>query len=93
MRHYGSIVIPFDRAINHIGSMWLKPEEILLKNAFKLWVTENNNDYFILQRRRGYGEGAGGLTGNVMFSLLNSSFYQADVQADVAMPTRRMTYK
>ncbi|CAL8308148.1 unnamed protein product [Gadus morhua 'NCC'] len=43
--------------------MWLKPEEILLKNAFKLWVTENDNDYFVLQRRRGYGEGAGGLTG------------------------------
>lgn len=45
--------------------MWLKPEEILLKNAFKLWVTEKDNEYFVLQRRRGYGEGGGGLTGNV----------------------------
>ncbi|KAF0021405.1 hypothetical protein F2P81_026342 [Scophthalmus maximus] len=45
--------------------MWLHPEEILLKNAFKLWVTEKDNEYFVLQRRRGYGEGGGGLTGNV----------------------------
>lgn len=45
--------------------MWLKPEEILLKNAFKLWVTEKDNEYFVLQRRRGYGEGGGGLTGNM----------------------------
>ncbi|KAL0994207.1 hypothetical protein UPYG_G00119230 [Umbra pygmaea] len=49
--------------------MWLKPEEILLKNAFKLWVTENGNDYFVLQRRRGYGEGAGGLTGLLVGTL------------------------
>ncbi|CAL8308183.1 unnamed protein product [Gadus morhua 'NCC'] len=49
--------------------MWLKPEEILLKNAFKLWVTENDNDYFVLQRRRGYGEGAGGLTGLLVGTL------------------------
>lgn len=44
-------------------TMWLKPEEVLLKNALKLWMTEKSNDYFILQRRRGYGEGGGGLTG------------------------------
>lgn len=43
--------------------MWLKPEEILLKNALKLWVAEKGNEYFVLQRRRGYGEGGGGLTG------------------------------
>ncbi|XP_016331696.1 TBC1 domain family member 8B-like [Sinocyclocheilus anshuiensis] len=42
--------------------MWLKPEEVLLKNALKLWVTEKSNDYFVLQRRRGYGEDSGGLT-------------------------------
>ncbi len=47
------------------SSMWLKPEEVLLKNALKLWVTEKSNDYFVLQRRRGYGEDSGGLTGNV----------------------------
>uniref|UniRef100_A0A8C1MQI0 TBC1 domain family member 8B n=1 Tax=Cyprinus carpio TaxID=7962 RepID=A0A8C1MQI0_CYPCA len=45
--------------------MWLRPEEVLLKNALKLWVTEKSNDYFVLQRRRGYGEDSGGLTGNV----------------------------
>lgn len=51
--------------LRHVGNMWLKPEEILLKNAFKLWVTERDNEYFVLQRRRGYGDGGGGLTGNV----------------------------
>lgn len=45
-------------------AMWLKPEEVLLKNALKLWLMERSNDYFVLQRRRGYGEeGGGGLTG------------------------------
>uniref|UniRef100_A0A8D3CR78 TBC1 domain family member 8B n=1 Tax=Scophthalmus maximus TaxID=52904 RepID=A0A8D3CR78_SCOMX len=49
--------------------MWLHPEEILLKNAFKLWVTEKDNEYFVLQRRRGYGEGGGGLTGLLVGTL------------------------
>lgn len=68
--------------------MWLKPEEILLKNAFKLWVTEKDNEYFVLQRRRGYGEGGGGLTGNVssyVFHLL------ACVGATVAASTQHVT--
>ncbi|XP_067853389.1 TBC1 domain family member 8B isoform X2 [Heptranchias perlo] len=43
--------------------MWLKPEEVLLKNALKLWLTEKTHKFFVLQRRRGYGEGGGGLTG------------------------------
>lgn len=47
-------------------AMWLKPEEVLLKNALKLWLMERSNDYFVLQRRRGYGEeGGGGLTGKL----------------------------
>uniref|UniRef100_A0A8C1KFX7 TBC1 domain family member 8B n=1 Tax=Cyprinus carpio TaxID=7962 RepID=A0A8C1KFX7_CYPCA len=50
-------------------SMWLKPEEVLLKNALKLWVTEKSNDYFVLQRRRGYGEDSGGLTGLLVGTL------------------------
>ncbi|XP_062845091.1 TBC1 domain family member 8B isoform X4 [Trichomycterus rosablanca] len=49
--------------------MWLKPEEVLLKNALKLWVTEKCNDYFILQRRRGHGDTAGGLTGLLVGTL------------------------
>ncbi|XP_034082535.1 TBC1 domain family member 8B isoform X1 [Gymnodraco acuticeps] len=49
--------------------MWLKPDENLLKNAFKLWVTEEDNEYFVLQRRRGYGEGGGGLTGLLVGTL------------------------
>jgi len=49
--------------------MWLKPEEVLLKNALKLWVTEKSNDYFVLQRRRGSGEDSGGLTGKLTLPL------------------------
>ncbi|XP_058392430.1 TBC1 domain family member 8B isoform X3 [Diceros bicornis minor] len=50
--------------------MWLKPEEVLLKNALKLWLMERSNDYFVLQRRRGYGEeGGGGLTGLLVGTL------------------------
>ncbi|XP_029463427.1 TBC1 domain family member 8B isoform X2 [Rhinatrema bivittatum] len=49
--------------------MWLIPEEVLLKNALKLWVTEKCNDYFVLQRRRGYGEEGGGLTGILVGTL------------------------
>lgn len=43
--------------------MWLNPEEVLLKNALKLWVTERSNDFFLLQRRRGHGETTGRITG------------------------------
>lgn len=43
--------------------MWLKPEEVLLKNALRLWVTQKSSCYFILQRRRGHGEGGGRLAG------------------------------
>uniref|UniRef100_A0A669Q4T9 TBC1 domain family member 8B n=1 Tax=Phasianus colchicus TaxID=9054 RepID=A0A669Q4T9_PHACC len=50
--------------------MWLKPEEVLLKNALKLWVLERSNQYFVLQRRRGYGEeGGGGLAGLLVGTL------------------------
>ncbi|XP_004454602.1 TBC1 domain family member 8B isoform X2 [Dasypus novemcinctus] len=50
--------------------MWLKPEEVLLKNALKLWLMERSNDYFVLQRRRGCGEeGGGGLTGLLVGTL------------------------
>lgn len=43
--------------------MWLNPEEVLLKNALKLWVTERSNDFFLLQRRRGHGEPTSRITG------------------------------
>jgi len=43
--------------------MWLNPEEVLLKNALKLWVTERSNDFFLLQRRRGHGEATSRITG------------------------------
>lgn len=43
--------------------MWLKPEEVLLKNALKLWVTQKSSGYFVLQRRRGHGDAGGRFTG------------------------------
>ncbi|XP_053129554.1 TBC1 domain family member 8B [Hemicordylus capensis] len=52
--------------------MWLTPEEVLLKNALKLWALERSNEYFVLQRRRGYGEeggGGGGLAGLLVGTL------------------------
>ncbi|XP_038577050.1 TBC1 domain family member 8 [Micropterus salmoides] len=49
--------------------MWLNPEEVLLKNALKLWVTERNNDFFLLQRRRGHGEPTGRITGLLVGAL------------------------
>uniref|UniRef100_A0A673HTD1 TBC1 domain family member 8B-like n=1 Tax=Sinocyclocheilus rhinocerous TaxID=307959 RepID=A0A673HTD1_9TELE len=64
--------------------MWLKPEEVLLKNALKLWVTEKSNDYFVLQRRRGYGEDSGGLTGNVTVSAVGTLDTVLDSTAKVA---------
>ncbi|MGH0128467.1 UNVERIFIED_CONTAM: hypothetical protein FKN15_034925 [Acipenser sinensis] len=41
--------------------MWVNPDEVLLANA--LWITERANPYFILQRRKGHGEGGGGAGG------------------------------
>ncbi|XP_072300071.1 TBC1 domain family member 8 [Eucyclogobius newberryi] len=49
--------------------MWLTPEEVLLKNALKLWITEKSNDYFLLQRRRGHGESTGKITGLLVGAL------------------------
>lgn len=45
------------------AAMWLQPEEVLLKSALRLWVTQRSSGYFVLQRRRGHGEGGGRLTG------------------------------
>ncbi|XP_067899506.1 TBC1 domain family member 9 isoform X1 [Heterodontus francisci] len=47
--------------------MWVNPEEVLLANA--LWVTERANPYFVLQRRKGHGEGGGGLAGLLVGTL------------------------
>ncbi|KAM9710266.1 TBC1 domain family member 8 [Menidia menidia] len=49
--------------------MWLNPEEVLLKSALKLWVTERSNDFFLLQRRRGHGDPAGRITGLLVGAL------------------------
>ncbi|XP_061579105.1 TBC1 domain family member 8 isoform X2 [Cololabis saira] len=49
--------------------MWLKPEEVLLKNALKLWVTDRSNDFFLLQRRRGRGEPSSRITGLLVGAL------------------------
>lgn len=52
-----------DAGPSQLEEMWLKPEEVLLKNALKLWVTERSNDFFLLQRRRGHGEATSRITG------------------------------
>uniref|UniRef100_A0AAY5F2W4 Uncharacterized protein n=1 Tax=Electrophorus electricus TaxID=8005 RepID=A0AAY5F2W4_ELEEL len=49
--------------------MWLTPDEVSLKSALKLWVTEKTNDYFLLQRRRGHGDTGGKITGMLVGAL------------------------
>ncbi|XP_057709314.1 TBC1 domain family member 8 [Corythoichthys intestinalis] len=49
--------------------MWLNPEEVALKNALKLWITERSNDFFLLQRRRGRGEPTGKISGLLVGAL------------------------
>ncbi|CAN8030869.1 unnamed protein product [Ixodes persulcatus] len=49
--------------------MWMKPEEVLLANA--LWVTEQSNAFFTLQRRKGHG--TKGLS-SVLVGTLDSVF-------------------
>ncbi|KAA0715356.1 TBC1 domain family member 8 BUB2-like protein 1 [Triplophysa tibetana] len=49
--------------------MWVSPEEVVLKNALKLWVTDRTNDYFLLQHRRGHGETGGKITGLLVGAL------------------------
>lgn len=52
-------------AFSLTGTMWLTPEEVPVKSALKLWVTEKSNDFFLLQRRRGHGDTGGKFTGKV----------------------------
>ncbi|KAM9314445.1 TBC1 domain family member 9 isoform 2-T2 [Pholidichthys leucotaenia] len=47
--------------------MWVTPEDVLLAGA--LWVTERANPYFILQKRKGHGDGGGGLAGLLVGTL------------------------
>uniref|UniRef100_A0A8C6TT36 TBC1 domain family member 9 n=1 Tax=Neogobius melanostomus TaxID=47308 RepID=A0A8C6TT36_9GOBI len=47
--------------------MWVSPEDVLLAGA--LWVTERANPYFILQKRKGHGDGGGGLAGLLVGTL------------------------
>ncbi|KAM9770740.1 TBC1 domain family member 9 [Menidia menidia] len=47
--------------------MWVSPEDVLLAGA--LWITERANPYFILQRRKGHGDGGGGLAGLLVGTL------------------------
>uniref|UniRef100_A0A4W3JVU8 TBC1 domain family member 8B n=1 Tax=Callorhinchus milii TaxID=7868 RepID=A0A4W3JVU8_CALMI len=52
--------------------MWLKPEEVLLRNALKLWVADRDNAYFVLQRRRRQGD-SGGLLVGALDAVLDSN--------------------
>ncbi|KAG7221810.1 hypothetical protein INR49_016985 [Caranx melampygus] len=47
--------------------MWVIPEDVLLAGA--LWITERANPYFILQKRKGHGDGGGGLAGLLVGTL------------------------
>ncbi|XP_069545398.1 TBC1 domain family member 9 isoform X2 [Brachyistius frenatus] len=47
--------------------MWVSPEDVLLAGA--LWITERANPYFILQKRKGHGDGGGGLAGLLVGTL------------------------
>uniref|UniRef100_A0A667YLD4 TBC1 domain family member 9 n=1 Tax=Myripristis murdjan TaxID=586833 RepID=A0A667YLD4_9TELE len=47
--------------------MWVNPEDVLLAGA--LWITERANPYFILQKRKGHGDGGGGLAGLLVGTL------------------------
>lgn len=50
--------------------MWVKPQEVLLANA--LWVTEQANMYFVLQRRKGHGKTKG--LSSLLVGTLDSVF-------------------
>ncbi|CAK9821928.1 TBC1 domain family member 9 [Anthophora retusa] len=50
--------------------MWVKPQEVLLANAF--WVTEQATVYFVLQRRKGYGKIKG--LSSILVGTLDSVF-------------------
>ncbi|KAL1023763.1 hypothetical protein UPYG_G00045800 [Umbra pygmaea] len=47
--------------------MWVNPEEVLQAGA--LWITERANPYFILQKRKGHGDGGGRLAGLLVGTL------------------------
>lgn len=71
--------------------MWLNPEEVLLKNALKLWVTERSNDFFLLQRRRGHGEPTGRITGKIKEEKKEEvHLVQTNTQYVHNRPTRRV---
>ncbi|XP_015111408.1 TBC1 domain family member 9 [Diachasma alloeum] len=50
--------------------MWIKPQEVLLANAF--WVTEAATVYFVLQRRKGHGKTKG--LSSILVGTLDSVF-------------------
>lgn len=55
--------------------MWVNPEDVLLAGA--LWITERANPYFILQKRKGHGDGGGGLAGELS-PTISSVLYVMD---------------
>uniref|UniRef100_A0A8C9U222 TBC1 domain family member 9 n=1 Tax=Scleropages formosus TaxID=113540 RepID=A0A8C9U222_SCLFO len=60
---------PSSSPLSHrsIATMWVNPEEVLLASA--LWITERANPFFILQKRKGHGDGGGGLAGLLVGTL------------------------
>uniref|UniRef100_A0A674E6I3 TBC1 domain family member 8B n=1 Tax=Salmo trutta TaxID=8032 RepID=A0A674E6I3_SALTR len=75
--------------------MWLNPEEVLLKNALKLWVTEKSNDFFLLQRRRGHGDTGGKFTGllvGALDSVLDSNARVTPFRILLQMPGSQVSW-
>ncbi|KAL7305876.1 hypothetical protein TKK_0001884 [Trichogramma kaykai] len=50
--------------------MWVKPEEVLLANAF--WITEESTKFFVRQRRKGHGKSKG--ISSIIVGTLDSVF-------------------
>lgn len=59
--------------------MWVSPEDVLLAGA--LWITERANPYFILQKRKGHGDGGGGLAGESRVTVVGLWMWIVDGQA------------
>uniref|UniRef100_A0A8C7WI51 TBC1 domain family member 8B n=1 Tax=Oncorhynchus mykiss TaxID=8022 RepID=A0A8C7WI51_ONCMY len=75
--------------------MWLNPEEVLLKNALKLWVTEKSNEFFLLQRRRGHGDTGGKFTGllvGALDSVLDSNARVTPFRILLQMPGSQVSW-
>ncbi|XP_076819069.1 TBC1 domain family member 9-like [Clavelina lepadiformis] len=72
--------------------MWMKPHEVLLANA--LWVTERENTFFILQRRKGHGDrGLSSILVNTLDTVLDSSAKVSPYRILHQTPTSEISFQ